>query len=477
MVTLEKPTGKNYIIKKSTLKDIADAIRLKTDTNKNLVVSQFASMIKSIKDGMKLNYVNFVFSEDQEPEDKTKYWVKRKEPNSVEIRPENSENCEILKQESSNVADGMTDIISISVGDNIYIFGIMDDEDPDNPKYKYSLKVYDLSDGSISTVFTDSDKVCKGVSCTLVGKKIYMFGGEQSQDDYVSYIRVLDTENNNQITTISELLAPMTGIATTAIGDMIYLIGGKLNNGDVDECYDTIYSFNTKDNSLKKVSNGTLPKKLYNIQACSSETGNIYIFGGKTIDDIANDTIYRFNPNSTDSDIRFKELNQSLPDFLSVDGLRCVPMRTKIYLFGNQYSGQFYELNTLSDHLKSYKSMGEIIHNSGVCFAEEYNTIYIIGGLQPSPTTQGSTDPYIKYTGHFEVLFNPITVQYNTVLITTDSYADSQLILNSDRVNIYEGMSELYYGNSDNIGITTEVYKYNEKDQEWQILQYYTGIE
>lgn len=516
---------KNYLIRTKTLKDIANAIRLKTDTNNKIIVSQFASMIRSIKDGMKLNYINFIFSKE-EPEDKTKYWVKINEPNNVLIRGENSDNCEVELQDT-NFAENLTDLMAVNVNDIIYIFGIVKPNSSTDTNYAYSMLTYDTSTGNITKVYTDYKELPKGMACAVVGSKIYIFGGEQSDDDYVSYIKTIDTENNNEVTTVSELLAPMTGMSAAVIGTNIYLAGGKLNNGDNDECYDKIYCFNTLDNSLKKISNCTIPRKLWRMQACAAPNGRIYLFGGLTIDDLANEVIYKFNPNAKENETVLKPLSQSLPDFLQANGLRCISARSKIYMFGNQYSGQFYELNTLSDHFKAYKSLGQILYNSGIAYSSTYNTIYVFGGLQPiestdsdvstnsistyaddtsstpttgttedsntnkdntttDPDTSGGTSaddkaPEVEtekvFNGFFKVIFREMSVINNDVLITTDSYADQQLVLTSDRLKIYEGISELYFGDKENHGVTAEIYKYNNSTNQWEILEYYTQVE
>lgn len=448
----------NYIITDSTLKNIARAIRKKTDFGGSIKVSKFADMINSIKDEMKINYLNFYFDKEIEPDDTDLYWIKTDKPNNVIIRPENADNCSVEKNDS-NLISYIENPICVAIDSDIYIFGIKNTNDNE---YCYSLTRLNTITSEKTVIFTNSTDVCKGMTCAAIEDRIYIFGGEKSSNDYISYIKVLNTTNGS-IETISELLAPMTNMSACAIGEKIYLFGGKLNNGDKDECYDKIYCFDTTDNSLKKLQDTVLPKKLQSIRSCASSNGYIYLFGGLSIDDIINEEMYKFDP-STEKLIKLK---QSIPDFLSVNGLSCTSIGSKIYLFGNHYSGQFYQLNTLSDHLKQYSTLGEILYGSCACYVSDNNSIYVIGGKNHV----NQSDEQFK--GYFILTFNPIILNNGDVLITTDEFANQQTILTCDRLNILNGISDVYFGDENNIAVTTELYKYNDESNEWEIISYY----
>ena len=145
---------------------------------------------------------------------------------------------------------------------------------------------------TLSAVLSDVQMI---PAFATVGNKLYLLGGI-SGSNFVNTILCFDMENET-ITTLSTTVPTVYLMRASVIGTKIYLFGGT-NTHDVANsitlAYDTIYCFDTESETITQMTE-VLPKK--QVVATAATVGNaIYLFGGK-ITSVYNNvlsTIYRF---------------------------------------------------------------------------------------------------------------------------------------------------------------------------------------
>lgn len=176
---------------------------------------------------------------------------------------------------SKKAANGIMDGV-------IYLLGGMVDGSVNYRIYKFNTKT-----GTFATSKASFQSSIYGMGCASVGRKMYLFGGNQNGE--ITTIRVFNTENETLSTLSTKLPRASIDISAVALGDKIYLLGGMQNS---------IYSssiqvFDTRDNSLKEMS-VALPVGLRN-SGVAAFGEKIYLFGGGTSGSTAVDTINVFS--------------------------------------------------------------------------------------------------------------------------------------------------------------------------------------
>jgi hypothetical protein len=385
---------------------------------------------------------------DEPPEDTSKLWVKTSKPSKVKLSPnkpigEGSRDASI--EDLGDVSEStMATWSSARVENKIYLFG----GTATSPSS--SIFCYNISTNTTSVLTETLPYAMSGIGCAAIGTKIYLFGGGTTTTNYPN-ILIFDTETETIADTgmkVHESTKYGCYTSVAAIGTNIYYFGGAPCTNTVDSDSTTIcgwaYCFNTISN--------TQTFKAYILghyaSACVAIGTNIYIIGGRN-SSYSVDTVICYD---TETDT-YTTLPYKLPSASCRMG--CSVVNNKIYLFG-----------------------GDSVANHILCVDPEAGTVIKLGVSMPDNHTELTAvakDDVIYVLGlgnqrvyKFYAPLVDIVVNNNIMHICSDPLADLVTIINTDNISIDIGVSDIYKGNSDNIGKKVEAYLY--KNDEWTLI-------
>lgn len=215
------------------------------------------------------------------------------------------------------------------VGTKIYIFGGAAAYD-----YLGTICAFDTTNNTIFTLSATLPKGVWGSTCGAVGKKIYIFGGqgrENWSDVWYNTICVFDTETET-LTTLSATLPVEKAFATCGVvGEKIYIFGGANSNGRTN----TIYVFDTTTNTISTLA-ATLPTATNT--TCGVVGTKCYLFGGSYADGKLN-TINVFDAETE----TLSTLIETLPQ--AVSGTCCGVVGLDCYIFGGGTTTEIDTIN------------------------------------------------------------------------------------------------------------------------------------
>lgn len=391
--------------------------------------------------------LNIVYG-DEPPEDIGKLWVKTSKPSKVKLSPnkpigESSRDASI--EDLGGISEStMATWSSARVENKIYLFGGTA-ASPSN-----SIFCYNISTNTTSVLTETLPYAMSGIGCAAIGTKIYLFGGGTTTVNYPN-ILIFDTETESITDTglrVHESTKYGCYTSVAAIGTDIYYFGGAPRTNTVTSDSTTIcgwvYRFNTVSN--------TQTFKTYILghyaSACVVIGTKVYIIGGRN-SSYSIDTIICYDTETN----TYTTLPYKLPSASCRMG--CSVVNNKIYLFG-----------------------GEGTTNHILCVDPEAGTVIKLGISMPGNHTELTAvakDDVIYVLGlgnqHIYKFYTPfidIAVNNNVMHICSDPLADLVTIINTDNISIDIGVSEIYKGNSDNIGELVEAYLY--KNGAWTLI-------
>ena len=161
----------------------------------------------------------------------------------------------------------------VAVGTKIYLFGGTDTTSPTSSKYIFNtIYVFDTDTNSLTTLTNTLPFACYEMTCSLVGNKIYLFGGS-ILGGYTDTIIVFDIETKNVTTLDTKLPTACSLTGCGVIGTKVYLFGGRGASS-----LDTINVFDTNTETVTTLDT-TLP--IVSSSMGTVTNGNkIYLFGG-----------------------------------------------------------------------------------------------------------------------------------------------------------------------------------------------------
>lgn len=171
----------------------------------------------------------------------------------------------------TTLPQAITNSCSCLVGDDIYLFGGIDNSND----IKDSIIKIDLNEKSSSLLSLSLNQPLSNASVEYINNYIYLFGGENESP--LNTIYKIDLDNNSITLLSTEMQYGLYLHRTCILGNYIYLFGGISSSGLTDK----IYRFNYNDDSLI-ILNFTLPMSLADF-AISPTSDYIYIFGGATL--------------------------------------------------------------------------------------------------------------------------------------------------------------------------------------------------
>jgi len=207
---------------------------------------------------------------------------------------------------STGSSDDNVSILSTGkkVEDNFYIFGGLDSDG----NYLTKVKIYDLANDNWSDGI-DLVQNFYSATSTIIDGNIYILGGI-NDDGELNTTYKYDV-NNAQFIKLSDMNMKRAEMATCVFDNKIYTFGGLSNNTATDnaEVYDVA---NNKWNNIT-----TLPRKLTNGVCLNIDNQFIAIFGGVDENNNSLNSVIKYYP-STNS---YEELNDSiLLPYLPLEG-------------------------------------------------------------------------------------------------------------------------------------------------------------
>lgn len=393
--------------------------------NGNYNVYDYANAIVNIE-GTKLN---IDYSLETPPTDTSKLWVKSEKPTKV-IFDSNVSGSNSIETLSTRLNTGVKFSVCGVIGKKIYLFG-------GNTNI---IQVYDTTNNTVNTLSTTLPTKTSYSACGVKGTKCYLFGGYNGSDR-IDRIDVFDTETET-IETLSATTSQFYyGKSCAVVGNNIYILGGSSGGGSSTN---TIEIFDTLSNTIK-TSTATLNTRV-GFAGCGVVGTKIYLFGGTGGNSNTN-TIQVFDTETQTT----KTLSTTLP--AKVSSLVCGVIGTKCYLFGgatNQimvFDTETQTITTLSTTLPSptsYTTCGVIGQN-----------IYLLGGINFEYAIQK---------------FSPLFDLNNGILLIIPSTTDQLPIMKDENIELNLGVLGCYLGNVDNVGEQKQILQYDNELNDWVVV-------
>lgn len=218
----------------------------------------------------------------------------------------------------------------------IYILGGVKSVGTTNNVLDNKVDIFDTATKEWSTG-TDLPVSYNYSSIVLIGKKIYVIGGENVEKNVVADVYIYNIDENTWETG-SSMPAPCSAASTTVIGDMIYVIDGNYEGSE-----HLVQIYNTKTDSW---STKTIPSSVQkrSFAACHAYDGKIYIIGGRyfTTELVNVNTVNIYDP------VEDKwSTGENVP--IKASGCASVIRDNKIYII----CGNNHETGSAKDFLKS----------------------------------------------------------------------------------------------------------------------------
>lgn len=401
---------------------------LNVNSNGTYDVSEKESVNVNVSGGASLN----IYYGLDEPVDKSKLWIKLgSEPSKVEI----ANNIELRQNTMyTNIAtlpNAAAGIACGVVGDKCYLFGGSSEPQADGTSVKdyNTIIVFDTKNNSVETLTSvTTPNAYNGMSCGVVNKKCYLFGGNSGTSIYSNKIWVFDTETQTKEILSATLPSGSIKHGCGVVGSYIYLFGGRVGTSITQTS--TIYKFNTNTNEGTRLSIA-LPIAAYGM-ACGVVGTKCYLFGGRS----GSTYLTTINVFDTETDT-IRTLTTTLPS--NIYDTACGVIGNKIYLFGggsNLYYIYVFDTETETIEKLNITSAAINLSASGVVG----NNIYIFGGKQSN-----ALNSIHKFSSEFEI-------EKNKLVILNIFNSQKFSIIKTGNINVEIGVGLCLLGNEDNIG-------------------------
>lgn len=267
----------------------------------------------------------------------------------------------------------------VSYEDKIYIIG-----GRSSAYYFGVIDVYDIKTQKTTRFGTlPADNMCVGMCSSIVGNKIYIFGGKIQPSGFAGtdMIQIANIEEGSIIQSSTVIPYKLSGAVAESFGQYIYIFGGgkQTTDGYVNN-YD-ILKFNTVDGSIDVISDKLIE---YNYEAAVQLNDKIYLIRSGAIDE--------FDPTT----------NNIVDTEISISGYGdAVAINDRIYLIKGYSSipsnQKIYEIDVSNKTVKTLSTLTYSYNYRGV--ASIGNTIYLVAGLYSSASfTNGVSEIVLSYT-------------------------------------------------------------------------------
>ncbi len=230
---------------------------------------------------------------------------------------------------------GFCHTAAMAYGTKIYLFGGVTYNSLDNV-YLNTVYRFDTEDHSFTQLSCTFSYNCAYMACASVGKKIYLFGGRDSDITSMNTVFEFDAEYETLMKmdglTLSERC--FDSVAVT-VGTKIYLFGGRKKGSSKWTYYNNIWIFDTEARTVAP-SATVLPTNVFSMAAAAYGT-KIYLFGGRQQspeDSTSTEVIKRILVFDTETQ-ELTEFSEILPSNLA--GAPFETVGNKTYLLGGYY--------------------------------------------------------------------------------------------------------------------------------------------
>lgn len=378
---------------------------------------------------------------DTPPEDTSKLWVKTTAASAVEVSGELLTGDGLRPASVESVASGgySTYYPAMAMVDGkVYIFG------GGTSGNVSTIKVFDPYVKTVTTLAETLPKALGMAGCGVVGKNIFLFGGDY-QGSVQSTLYMFDTVEQT-VTDLSSVYEnhigsnkPLKQISCATIGDIIYLFGGiGANSGEVNK---EIYRFDGVNKTFLG-SGVNLPNVTSNLCICSPVGDKIYAFSGDN-----GGAIYCYDIHAMTVDT----LTTKMPMYSK--GASCCTIDGKVYFVGVSDMGLSNAIYCFDPTTETIAELDLTLSNTRYGFAIvpfEHGAYYFGGNNGNIWNFLAPIDSMPLESGHLKI------VPANGI--------NSCQIVNTDAFKVAIGVKEVYKGNADNEGEKVEaaVYQYGE---------------
>lgn len=422
-----------YKINKTTLEDIADALRSRSNSPYPIKVNEFASQIEALD--------NPHYNMHQYPIDPTDGLLfgeeLAQEYNTIKIGAQCNYDQNISTI-SAYLPQTGTDQCSVRYGDYIYSFGGWTPSEGSSTGITIdTITKFNLKDETIQTL-NPLPYLLSGAVGAVVRNKIYIIGGYSTDNGGTqASILVFDPATETVTDTGWDLPEPRLNGAVGVWGDDVYIVTGR--NSDP---LNTIIHLNPIKGILQQIE-ATLPQGCYYC-GFAQDDEKVYILGGKTTESSKISLIQYFD-HVTQTTGTITSL------FYPFHGSPAIVIDNYLYFASATYSGStkimyLYQYNLLTNALTDITDkLGEKVACIGGVATKD-NILYTLGGQMNDKNSTTFSNAIMKY------IFTPV-VPADTLFIHTSKKGQLCMPLKSNTLQVEVQVDKIYKGDTNNNGI------------------------
>lgn len=374
---------------------------------------------------------------DTPPEDTTKLWVKTSEPSGVLISPE-VEETEVEGESFYALPSPLPATLAYAgcaaIGTKIYIIGGQTTSGTSTTGSK-SVIIFDTETKAYDTLTNALGTAIAGISCAVVGTRIYFAGGGETYAKQNNLIRYFDTETKKLVTCGATMPYEAYGFTCGASGTDVYIFGGRQSS-----TIDTVYRYDTIDDRLDDLP--PLPY-LCGQASCVLFGSKFYILAGNT-----NSYMYCYDIVSLEASIVSKKVDGS-------NGARAVKLGEDVYMLGGVSAWRVKKVDLQSGKTENvFPDLNPQLGFMAVAAVGE--NAYAFGGTTEIAETVPTDGAYVfslntpvPSIGEGSIYINP-QVKNNIFPI----------IKSNNGIEIEIGVNAVYKGNADGVGEPVEAALY-----------------
>lgn len=395
-------------------------------------------------EGVKLN----IEYGETAPTDKSKLWIKGKASEKVTVSPD-FEQANTIEEGIAKIPMAVNAVGSEAVGKKIYLFG--------GNEYGTLLdSIVEFDTETKNSVVLDEklESLCVSVSCKASDENIYIAGGATRNNGYIADIYKFNARTKKLKKLDEKLPVACADMGAGKIGTDIYYIGGICQgvNKYTTQMLNTVVRLDTKSDTVS-----ILPIELpagVRVSGCATveEDGLIYLVSDKG----------RFYVLDVLDGMSIKELPVQLG--FSVSSCACVEHGCKIYVIGGlvgvDSTDEIWVLDTKTNVLECSEALLPV-PMQGVGYSIVENRLYMFGGAN---VTFGNG----KYLDDVHAFVFEAALKQGEIYIHIADGGKMVKIAGGGNAGIYVGVNGVYRGDESNVAQPAEAYVY--ENNMWEVI-------
>lgn len=408
------------------------------------------SLIKSLYEEKHNLNINFGLTE---PSDKNGLWVKTPMPSNIKIVSNNSPlNTNFTSQGVYSFNRPFSESGYCVVGDKIYIIGGIDS----NSQIVSDIYVYNITTKNLDKLDNSLPYGICSIQPVFYNDYIYIFGGKTSTNNTgTSKIIKINTKDDTVSIAGDNIRYSIYYNAIKVIDKYAYIIGGK-DNGVYG--YSLIRRYNLDTETLDENS-VSLPSRGYSFGLSSAQEGSknvLYVFSGKTNGSSINSLVKIIIDENSFSNSVVLTLSSSAASDLGESSAfqRVFTIDNDIYVLNN-VNGNIYVLNKMLNTFNLIQKISLLVNDNNIFLIDEKdkNNFYIISN------------------SIFHLKAKKESVSTNELIFVIDANIKSFIkIIEATDLDISLPIAGVYLGNNNNVGIREKAYIYNFDKKNWNSI-------